>query len=294
MLADSELLADLGDAGSSPSAASALRSFETTCSGVCRFRFIESPSFPDGTVLDPHSAWIRFGGRDRQDADVLLQCNAFDSSFAGAEYYRDDQVLQILRGTRRVEAEQSEGNLKVNLDVLQDIGLRLYDAAGSGAAAGQNSFRGSADQPNIWNIAFKGDSGYSSDARGQSWFRANGTLISDVAAVDSTNTAGKGVILVDPLLSSEQLCSQGATTRQSGGTTAPAPGGMGTATAAEAESAVPDRWAVESTGANPNTGPVGLVLAVPVPGPCEWSSSTWPAGEFVCCRTGSWAWASIT
>jgi hypothetical protein len=104
------------------------------------------------------------------------------------------------------------------------------------------------------------------DARNASWLDASGTVITDTTVVQETNEPGAGeVILVHPLLSAEDLCSQGAMVRTGGRAVALSPQRLEAAIGARDGVEVPDRWSVELAGRNPSSAAVAVALAVPNP-----------------------------
>ncbi len=203
-----------------------------------------------------------------QTADVHVRCNRFEQSYAGAQYFRDRNWLQVDEEDVFWKQNSLKYNRSDNLRVLFETGLRFYDGTGGGALAGQNALRRPAG-PNAWNVAIAGGSlEVEVDARVQTWYDANGNVLTDPAAIQLTNDPGPGTILVDNPLASEQLCGGGSAAALPG-----VPAALGDASRPQdspedvrpSEPRVPDRWSLDLAGANPALQEVVCSLAVPRP-----------------------------
>jgi len=203
-----------------------------------------------------------------ETADVHVTCNTFDGNFAGGQYYGQN-ALQTNEEDVFWKQNSLKQNTSDNLKVLYETRLRLYDDAGSGAAAGQNALR-LAGGGTSRNIRIAGGSlDVTVDARFQTWYNAAGNLLTEGIAIQATNEHGPGSILVAPPLTSEQLCDQGSMA---------SPGALAGAAALDSERGgttdtvnpqvrVPDRWALAMSGQNPAMREVDCTLAVPSPAP---------------------------
>ena len=219
------------------------------------------------TLID-HNTVTNWRGRAidlYETADVHVSCNAFDGNYAGAQFSRKDW-LQSSEEDVFWKGNSLRRNVSDNLKILYETGLQLYDAAGSGAAAGQNTLQ-KYNVPEAKNIRMAGGSFEPLvDARHQAWLDANDTAIMDSTTIQATNVViPAGDIKVGSFLSADESCGGGGVSAQRGGRSVVVESTREGTAGPLMAAGVPGRWSLTAGGSNPTSGAVLWVLAAPVP-----------------------------